>query len=196
MEELKNKLIGQLSNYWTLLVLGNILYLAIYWRFQRIPTWKDLLRAIPATIINFVTFYIAPTLSRVSAQWLYKFWNGEAPSWPPDWMQYRYNETKFLEYAANYGTVVVLGLGLKLSFTVVEGTENLITNTSTGLFNLFKGKKTAQPDEEESESEDADLSQSQSDVPPLPAAPGSSAASPSASGSSPTPVPVRIVKKG
>jgi hypothetical protein len=143
-----NKSLGSLSNIWTILVAGNLLYLALYWR-QKMPTWKEALKAIPIAIINYGFFFLTPTISKLAAKWVYQLLYGQSPSILDvfAWAKYHNAENKVLEYAATYGQMAIIPLGLKASCTLVELGENMITN----VYDRVRGKK-ADPVEQVAES--------------------------------------------
>lgn len=131
-----------------LLVFGNILYLAIHTRLQSIPSFRDLLRCIPASLINFGVYYIAPTLARLSGPWIYRMWSGEPPDWttsflePVNTLRYYRDETTFIDYWYGAGLTVFMTIGFKLSYCLVECGENLVVNLATrGRLSIFEEKK-------------------------------------------------------
>ncbi len=94
-------------------------------------TWRNTIKGVFAAIVNFGFFYCSPTLARALVQQGFPLIYGSPPSAysalyaPLSYIEYYHNETRVIEYAIEYGPLVILPFGQKLSIEIVDLCEKI-----------------------------------------------------------------------
>ncbi|MCS5708202.1 hypothetical protein CC99x_004720 [Candidatus Berkiella cookevillensis] len=94
-------------------------------------TWRNTIKGIIAAIVNFGFFYCSPTIARKIAELGFPLIYGNEPSWsdimwsPLVSAEYYHNETRVIEYAIEYGPLVILPFGQKISIEIVDLFEKI-----------------------------------------------------------------------
>ena len=102
---------------------------------------RDVLKRFGTIAINFGFFYFSQSIARAMAQNMFPLVYGRAPSalWDPlGYAEWYNNETRAIDYALDYGPMVMPIIGLTLSSYIVDGIEYVgskaYEKTSTLLF--------------------------------------------------------------
>lgn len=94
-------------------------------------TWRNTIKGIIAAVVNFGFFYCSPTIARKIAEFGFTLVYGNEPSWsdimwsPLVSAEYYHNETRVIEYAIQYGPLVILPFGQKISIEIVDLFEKI-----------------------------------------------------------------------
>lgn len=87
---------------------------------------RDVLKRVGSIAINYAFFYFSQSIARATAETVFPFVYGNAPSplWDPiGSAQWYHNETRMIDYALDYGPMVMPIVGLTLSNYIVDGIE-------------------------------------------------------------------------
>ncbi|MBI2792372.1 MAG: hypothetical protein HYX61_10480 [Gammaproteobacteria bacterium] len=87
---------------------------------------RDVLKRVGSIAINYAFFYFSQSIARATAETVFPYVYGSAPSplWDPiGSAQWYHNETRMIDYALDYGPMVMPIVGLTLSNYIVDGIE-------------------------------------------------------------------------
>lgn len=128
---LVGNLFGQIaSNAWNIAAT-----ITLYKMYENARTnqlsWRNTFKGIVAAVINFGFFYCSPTIARKIAESGFPLVYGTEPTWfdiawsPLASTEYYHNETRVIEYAIEYGPLVILPFGQKVSNEIVDLLEKV-----------------------------------------------------------------------
>lgn len=96
---------------------------------------RDVLKRVGSITINYAFFYFSQSIARATAETVFPYVYGSAPSalWDPiGSAQWYHNETRMIDYALDYGPMVMPIVGLTLSNYIVDGIEYAGSKTIEG----------------------------------------------------------------